>query len=347
MVRKTLKGRVSLIAAVAALALTTAACGGNGGGATTTPPAGGTTSDSTEAGAPSGELTELAIVVAPLHYEPAYIAQREGIFEQHGLDVEIKRGQDPASLIAMLMSGEVQIATSSFIPLAASVIEGLPLKIIAGNGQVDPDFDNSGVMVAPDSGITEMSQLEGKTIGVTGINTGGSLPFMQRLEDSGVPIDALTQVVIPFAGMQAALEQGTVDAVFAVDQAYHQMLAAGYPSIASPTREVQTNMPVTVWIGQEPWLAENGEIIDAFVAAMAEADAIYMENDALAREVHAEINQVPVEEVTQNLVPISTEINVNPAERGLASAAHFGVIAEEITLDELLWEGVPLNTDVE
>lgn len=339
MIRKTVKGRKSLISAAAVLALTTAACGGNGDGDGTAAPAGD--------GAADGELTELSIVVAPLHYETAYIADREGIFEANGLDVEILQGQDPASLIAMLMSGEVQISTSSFIPLATSVQEGLPLKIVAGNGMVDPDFDNSGVMVAPDSGITDMSQLEGKTIGVTGINTGGSLPFMQSLEDAGVALDSVTQVQIPFSGMQAALEQGTVDAAFAVDQAYHQMIAAGYPAIASPTKDVQANMPVTVWVAQEPWLAENADIVEAFVASMAEADAMYMEDDALAREIHAEVNQIPVEEVTQNLVPISTVINVNPAQRGLDSAAHFGVIAEEIQLDTLLWENVETNTEVE
>ena len=74
---------------------------------------------------------------------------------------------------------------------------------------------------------------------------------LQALEGAGVDVDSVKEVAIPYAGMQAALEQGTVDAVVPADSFYHQMVDAGFVSISNPVREYQGNMPVTVWTAKK------------------------------------------------------------------------------------------------
>lgn len=129
------------------------------------------------------------------------------------MDVGIVNGADPAAQIASAISGEVDIATGSWVNVATSVAQGLPIKAMASNGVVNPDVDNSGVLVAKDSAITELADLKGKTIGVIGVKTGSDLPLFQALEDAGVGADEFSEVSVPYARMQAAVETGTVDAV--------------------------------------------------------------------------------------------------------------------------------------
>lgn len=332
--KRTLPTRTASGLAVAAMAvmavMSLAACG-----------------DASEASGGSGsaeaETTSLRVATAPIQFEMVHLAENEGIFDKHGLDVEIVNGADPAALLAQVVSGDVDMATGSWINVATSVAQGVPVQVFASNGMVSDKTDNSGVLVPKDSGITSLAGLEGKTIGVVGVNTGGDIPVLQALEGAGVDVDKVKEVAIPYSGMQAALEQGTVDAVVPADSYYHQMLDAGFESISNPVREYQANMPVTVWTARTDWLAENGEDAKKFTEAMDEAIAMYEDPANLDRvkEMHAKVNQIDPSAAPETYVPADVTVNVAEAQAGIDAMAHFGLMPESISVDEVLWSEAP------
>ena len=296
-----------------------------------------------EAAGGEGELTKLKVAVAPIHFEPAHLAESQGYFEEQGLDVELVPGQDPAALLAMAVSGQVDIAIGSWINVATSASEGVPVSVIGGNGVVDAEADNSGVLVAEDSDVKSLADLKGKTIGVMGVKSGGDIPVLQALEGAGVDVDQVKEVAVPYSGMQAAVEQKTVDAVVPADSFYHQMVEAGYRTISNPVREYQANMPVTVWTSTNEWLAANEDAAGKFVAAMEDAAEFYNDEANLqaVQEVHAKTNQIDVAEAPDAFVPVSVAINVKEAQSGIDAMEHFGLLTDPISVEELLWDKAP------
>lgn len=293
----------------------------------------------------AGDLTPLKVSVAGIQFEPAYLAESQGIFEEHGLDVELVNGADPAAQIASAISGEVDIATGSWVNVATSVAQGLPIVALASNGVVNPEIDNSGVLVAKGSDITEFGDLKGKTIGVIGVKTGSDLPVFQALEDAGVAADEFNEVSIPYAGMQAALETGTVDAVVPSDIFYHQMIAAGFPSIGNPVREYQGNQPGTLWLSTAQWTETNAATAQAFVAAMEDAVAFYSDESNLeeVQKIHAEVNQIPVDQAPAEFALADTAFDAKASQSGLDAMARFKLIDHPVTVDEVLWENASRN----
>jgi NitT/TauT family transport system substrate-binding protein len=329
--RSNRKARVLAPAVAAMAALSLAACGG-----------------SSDAGAASagedGGKSSIKLVVAPIQFETAYIAEKQGYFDEAGLAVEIVTGADPAANLAMAVSGEADITTGSWISVATSASKGVPVTVISGNGIVDPDEANSGVLVNPDSGIKSITDLKGKTIGVVGVKTGSDIPVLQAIEDAGLNVEDIKEVAIPYSGMQAAIEQKTVDAVVPADTFYHQMIDAGYKSIASPVLEYQANMPVTVWTATKEWAAANPGTAEKFNEAMQKAQEFYSDkaNVDAVKAVTAEVNQVDAVKVNaDNYVPVSVAVNTKTGQAGIDAMEHFGLVENPVTAEKLLWDKAP------
>ncbi len=295
-------------------------------------------------GGDEDSVTQIRLVVAPIHFEAAYIADREGFFEEHGLDVEIISGAAPTQNIAMAVSGEADIVTGSWGTAITSIGQGVPLKVISGNGYTSPDFPSSGIIVSADSDIEDVADLAGHTVGIQGLNTGSEIPLFFAAEDAGIASDSFERIEIASSGMATTLEEGTVDSVLASAPYYDQLLASGNRVISHPSMEYLAEAPVTVWTVTESWLSENADAAQAFNDAMAEADEFYMDaaNVDAVLDITAEISQVDRDSVSaDSLIPLSVAINIPAAQKQRDGFVDFGIVDSAPTVDEILWEEAP------
>lgn len=323
-----------LTPAVAGLTLLSlAACGTSG-----TPSAAG------DAGGGSQGRSAIKVVVAPLHFETAYIAKEKGYFDEAGLSVEIVPGADPSANLAQTVSGQADITTASWGVMTTATAKGMPVKVISGNGVVDPDADNSGILIPKNSDINSVADLKGKNVAVVGVNTGGDIPMLQAAAAAGIDPKSITEIAIPYAGMQAALEQGTVDAAFAADTYYHQLIDAGFKSIASPVREFQGNMPVTVWAATDAWLTSNPGTAKKFNDAMTKAAAFYEDpaNVQAIVDITARVKEVDASTVNpKSYVPVNTSINLPTGQAGIDAMKDLGFVTKPLTAEAMLWADAP------
>jgi ABC-type nitrate/sulfonate/bicarbonate transport system substrate-binding protein len=316
--------------------LSLAACGTSG-----TPSAAG------DAGGGSQGKSAIKVVVAPIHFETAYIAKEKGYFDEAGLSVEIVPGADPSANLAQTVSGQADITTASWGVMTTATAKGMPVKVIAGNGVVDPDADNSGILIPKNSGIKSVADLKGKNVAVVGVNTGGDIPMLQAAAAAGIDPKSITEIAIPYAGMQAALEQGTVDAAFAADTYYHQLIDAGFKSIASPVREFQGNMPVTVWAATDAWLTSNPGTAKKFNDAMTKAAAFYEDpaNVQAIVDITARVKEVDASTVNpKSYVPVNTSINLATGQAGIDAMKDLGFVTKPLTAEAMLWADAPRFT---
>ncbi|MEB7448197.1 ABC transporter substrate-binding protein [Arthrobacter koreensis] len=229
--------------------------------------------------------------------------------------------------------------------MATSNAEGVPVTAIASNGYISAGSKGSGVLVRPDSGISSVADLAGKTIGVQGVRSGSDLAVLLAAEDAGIDPDSLVQVALPFPAMLAALESGQVDAVMAVDPFFSQISAAGMENLGNMQAQFTPDVPSTVWATTDNWLAENAETAEKFAAAMEDAVAYYEDPANLdeVREITAEISQTDIEKVTKVLPTISVSFKRQAASDNLSALSRLGYLTKDVTFEDMVWDRAPMN----
>ena len=114
----------------------------------------------------AADKIKMALLTQPLIWDAGvFAAVDHKFFEAEGIEVEFVSPSTPADGLKLLASGGVQFATAHSTEVITARSKGLPVVSIATNHQ----YGMAGIMVPATSGVTSLKQLEGKTLGITGI----------------------------------------------------------------------------------------------------------------------------------------------------------------------------------
>jgi ABC-type nitrate/sulfonate/bicarbonate transport system substrate-binding protein len=118
---------------------------------------------------------------------PLWVAQRQGFFEQQGVDVRLSFTPNSGALIGGLMNGRFDLGLASIDNLVAyqeGQGDGAPLQ--------DPDLvavmgvDGGFLSVVADKSIATVADLRGKKLAVDSLNTGFAFVLRELLRSQGV-----------------------------------------------------------------------------------------------------------------------------------------------------------------
>lgn len=118
---------------------------------------------------------------------PLLAGVEKGIFEKHGLDVEINPGTGSATTIQTVGNGSDDIGYADAGALVQSVAQGIPVKMVAGMVQESP----LALFSFEDSGISAPKDLEGKVAGYTPGSAAERL-FPAYATAAGIDEDSMT-----------------------------------------------------------------------------------------------------------------------------------------------------------
>ena len=332
---------LTMIGAVSIAGLALAGCSGDPLGGDATNAAGG---DATAADCTT--TTPLSVVVAPIQFEPTYIAKNQGYFAEECLDVTIVTGGSATQNIAQLVSGQVQFATVSIGALITSEAQGVPVVAVVGNAYTSDKNPTSGIVVKASSDIKTVSDLVGRTVGIQGLNTGSETAMFIAMEKAGVDPLGAERVEVPSTGMQTALDQGTVDAVLASSPQY-QVLAedtTDYRVISNPSTEFLAGVPVTPFGAMKSWLDANADTANRYIAAMKKADDYYNDpaNADSILDITAEVSQQDRTKLTAaSLAPVSAAIDLAKTKLQVDAYTKYGIVTTPVTVDQIIWSGAP------
>lgn len=259
----------TLAGAAAALAcLTVSACGAGEGG-------------SAAGGGDAGTLRVAANSNATML--PFWAAEDQGFFADHGLgDVKLSTIENIATLLPALgKSFDIVLSTPTL--LIASNEQGIPVSWVSGSS-VDSDQQKSGaLMVMKDSGIDDVSQLDGKTIGV--LNESGTLHVASAywMKEQGVDLGSLNVVQVDGPSQADQLKSGRIDAVESVTPFTGQLSAAGAKSLGVPYRALGDVIAPIMFASQTQWAEDNKSTIEGFRAALDDGAAWIAAHESEAR----------------------------------------------------------------
>lgn len=196
--RPTRGGRTLVIGlAVAFSAATLAACGG---------------SDKDTAAADSGTLR---ITTLGLCNEiPVFWAEKNGIFKDNGLNVELVKSTGGAAALTALQSGDIDLAFTNPFSTMIARSQDIDVKWIATAYEttaVEGEGTNA-MAVSEDAGITDAPGLNGKTIGVNEIGGINEIITTEWLKTNGADAASVKFVALPFNELASAVSSGKIDA---------------------------------------------------------------------------------------------------------------------------------------
>lgn len=289
--------KTAFLAFAAASVLALSACGSSDGGAA-------------EASG-DGELVPVKIAgVVTTSTVPIWVGQSEGIFEKHGLDVEMEPVQNFAAAAPSLLNGQLQFAIGATGPIIVAMSEGMPLQAVAGTSATveDPEAEGNQLVVPADSDIEEITDIAGKKVGT---NQVGSGPYAAALaayvRAGGDPAD-IEWVSMPMNEQLAALESGQIDAAVLAEPFTASALSDGHEAVFSlyrqPGNEVlQADAPYVAVISSEQYLQENPEVGEKMRAALIEANQVAQENPELVVEGLVEQTDMDAEVAKKIVLP--------------------------------------------
>jgi NitT/TauT family transport system substrate-binding protein len=311
--------RVTRWGAIASAAAVLTACGGGGGNA--------------QPATTDGGLIEVNVGTIPaILSAPLFVGIEEGIFEKHGLDVQVNFADGGAAVIPSVLSGENQFGYSNIVSQLAAIDQGLPLRLVvpAWAPCCEPDQDDHGVLVLPDSGINEPKDLAGKNIAVNTLQNIGEVHIRRALDNLGVSHENLTWTQLPFSDMGEALSRGDVDAIWVSEPHRTPGLNKGWKQIIAPGVESFPDQVSGYYSTSQSYAEANPEVVTKFRDAMVEVNGFAQQNPARTGEVAvAEMGIDPAIIDQVNFPKFPTEDDGQALRAYGAAVVEYGLIDEE------------------
>jgi NitT/TauT family transport system substrate-binding protein len=207
-----------------------------------------------------------------------YVAQQEGLFKKHGLDVRINTGPSGSAMVSFLINGQIESAFGSEI---AGV----------SNHNLDPNV----VVVAQATrlvrwiaivgrNVDSLDQLKGRKLGVAR-GSGGEVFWLALVDKLKLNAGDYTVVNVEAPEMVAALERGNIDAYAVWEPWVTRGLAAVKNTKVLKDQEGILEQGVYIYMNLG-WIKKNPEQADGFMKALVEAtDLINKDRKRAAKDV--------------------------------------------------------------
>lgn len=287
----------------------------------------------------------LRVVLQPyLVFAPLYVAQAEGIFAAHGLDVELVPMAGSEQAIPLLIDGSIDVLPGHAAPgLLNAMARGERIRMVAQRSRTGPSPCSSLALIAR-PGLLSEPRPPGETPRIRRISVDRQAAMVFFIEEAlasvHVRLDTLEQAYVPHAAEPDALASGALDVALAGEPFLHRTLAAGRAEQWIGLEDVLPGFEFSVLLFGERLLDRERDTGARFVAAYLEANRRLAEgktasNLALVGEFLDE-DAAALEGMCWPFVPTTGEVRVDHLTRFQEWSLRRGWIDRVAAADELI-----------
>lgn len=217
--------------------------------------------------AAAGAQTKMTIAtgVDPV-FSAYYVAQQEGLFKKHGLDVRINTGPSGSAMVSFLINGQIESAFGSEIAGVANhnldpnvVVVAQATRLVRWIAVVGRNIDN-------------LDGLKGKKVGIAR-GSGGEVFWLAMLDKLKLNAADYTVVNVEAPEMVAALERGNIDAYAVWEPWVTRGLSAVKNTKVLRDQEGILEQGVYIYMNKG-WIQKNPGPAESFLKALIEATEI-------------------------------------------------------------------------
>lgn len=249
--------------------------------ACSTSPNDSSTTTASDGGSPAPTPLTVGLTYIPdIQFAPFYVAQSAGYYEAAGLEVELRHHGASESLFGAVEDGTEDLVVASGDEVLAQRAAGGTLT------QVAEVFDDSAValIVPKATGADSIADLAGATIGVPGEYGSTYLGLLMLLDEAGMTTSDVEVTSIGYT-QTTALLTGQVDAVMGFVNGDAVRIDDGGMPVTTLRAEHLVGPGIAT---TDAMLAEEPEVIDAFVSATMEGVADLTADPEAAVEIAAD-----------------------------------------------------------
>ena len=238
-----------------------------------------------------------------------FIAKDQGYFAAHGIDATLQLMTSNATSIPSALVGDsIQVGGTTLPVVLQADDSGLNVKAIAGSGSYVPGNHLSAIVLPADSPVQKPKDLEGKSVGVTGLNNMVHIILVRWFADQGADPKKIHFVEIQIQQTPDLIKSKQLDAAVAFEPFLSRIVSSGIGRVLSYyTDFIPQGTATMVWAVAGDYAKSHPDTIKAIRAALADAMAYH--------EAHPDQDEptlehyLPVPPAVLKTIPRSTYIN--------------------------------------
>lgn len=247
-------------------------------------------------------------------HAPFYYGKAEGIYEDHGIDLQIRAGQGSQKTVQATAAGQTDFGWADTPAVLSGVSQGLDVKSVGVFLQTTP----SSVQFFSEKNIDSPDDLKGKTVAST---AGDALTdvFPAFLKANGLSESDVKVQNTDAAGKMAAVMSGQTDALlgYATDQGPTMQEKAGKQVSYLRWAEHGLNFFSNGLLTSQEILDERGDLARRMVAATSEAwEKAGDHQQAAVDSMRGASEQLPSEKVLAEQLKETLELLHTDATKG-------------------------------
>lgn len=243
--------------------------------------------------APAIAQTKIVLGYTPANaFMPAFVAKDHGFFAKRGLDVTLQTVPQGSTIAGAMAGGTLTAGTLTAPAYLLSVEGGIDTQIVAASTYQAKANPTIALMAREGANIKAARDMQGKRMGVPGLNGVNHIVAMKWLENNGVARNAVTYVETGFAQMGDLLKGGQVDLVVPVEPFITRIeqTKVGY-QVTVPT--ITDSYLESFYIMMRDFVQKNPKAARDFREALREAVAYIKANEAEARKTQVTYLKLP------------------------------------------------------
>lgn len=276
-------------------------------------------------------------IISTVDLAPLWAAQDAGFFTAEGLNVKIELADSGAKTMTKVISGEAQIALTTWTLLFVAQSGGAAdFRLVADATTATPKSNK--IVTVPTSPVKHVEDLPGKKIAITSKNAASDVLTQSVMRDRGLDRSKVTWVPVPLPNMPAALQQGQVDAAYMpepyVTDAAHTVGAIPIVDIGSgPTQD----FPLTGYATTAKWAQANPKTIAAFQKALIKGTAAVREDRGLLERLVVKYAKVSATTAALMELPgYSAKLDARRLQRVPDTLLTLGIITSAIDASRMI-----------
>ncbi len=201
-----------------------------------------------------------------------FVAKEKGFFAKNNIDAEVTRIPIVTNVPPALMSGSLQVGAATLPGFLQSLDGGLDMMLVGGAARHLRALPTISLVARKDVKIEKPSDLEGKKIGVSGLNNIMDMFLRKWMRDAGADDKKMILIEVQIPQIPDMIRNGTLDAASAVEPIRSAVVGSGAGYIAAEYfGEVNPDALVSGWIATGDYVRKNPDVIKGFRAAADEA----------------------------------------------------------------------------
>lgn len=272
------------------------------------------------------------------HDAALFVADAQGKFQENGINTKLVQFNNGGDLMTAMASGEVDVGYVGITPVLSSIANGVPVKVISA-----AQTEGSGIVVAKDSGIDDVTDLTGKKIATPGEASIQHMLLTYYLKENGMDISDLKVSAMKVPSMNDALKTNKIDGMITFEP-YVSIAEKNGAKVLAGSQDILPDHPCCVVVASDKYIENHPNETKKILEIHENATEFINKNtdEAAGMLPNDIVSDVEVEKMSMSSFPFISGLNESYRQDVMDFMdleVDLGVLKEPLSQDKIFWQG--------